>query len=142
MSEGLAKVTCPVHIICGASDNFARSAQTALCKARSDLEVTYIPGIGHITPWEAPDSIFNVVYSLVDPSPLSTSQKMPGTETKVQALARRHAKASKNASSSKLQAVPQSVSDRLAQHKELAWKLLGARSEKGRPGISKVVIRS
>ena len=128
MSEGLAKVTCPVHIMCGAGDNFARSAQTALCKARPDLEVTYMPGIGHITPWDAPDSIFNVVYSLVDPGPLPSFQKVPSAETKVQALARRHAKAAKNAPSSKLPALPKSVSDRLAQHKELAWKLLGVRS--------------
>jgi hypothetical protein len=91
VSEGLAKVTCPVHILCGARDNFARSAQPALCQARPDLEVTYMPGVGHILPWEAPDTIFNVVYSLVEPDPLPIARTAPSAETRAQALARRRA---------------------------------------------------
>ncbi len=50
-----------------------------------------MPGIGHIVPWEAPDTIFNVVYSLVEPDPLPIARTAPSAETRAQALARRRA---------------------------------------------------
>jgi pimeloyl-ACP methyl ester carboxylesterase len=68
--EDLRRISCPVHLVCGENDTAASVAVgKAVLALLKDGSLTVLPGVGHLTPIDAPQALHDAVVAAIAGEP-------------------------------------------------------------------------